>query len=128
MLENNRLVMIVDDDLNFAKMLQFLFTTKGFAVKSAINGVDALEMLKKNKPAAIILDILMPQMDGIEFMKKIKTDPLTKEVPVVVLSAAGSGESKKELLSLGACDYFDKPFKSEALVRRVAEAIEESKL
>ena len=125
---DDKLVLIVDDDNKFTKMLQFLFETKGFTVKSAENGIDALEMLKKSMPDAIILDIMMPEMDGCELMKEIKADALMKEVPVVVLTAVKSDESKNELLSLGAYDYFEKPFNSTELMDRVIKAIEENQV
>ena len=126
MLYDDKLVLIVDDDDKLTKMLQFLFKTKGFTVKSAENGMEALEMLKKNIPDVIILDIMMPKMDGCEFMKEIKADPLMKEVPVVVLTAVKSDEDKNQFLSLGAHDYFEKPFKSSELLNRVVKAIEEN--
>lgn len=128
MIANNKQVLIVDDDDKFTKMLQFLFVAKGFVVKIAENGIDALEKLKENIPDVIILDIMMPEMDGFEFIKKIKTDALMKEVPVVVLTALRFNESKTQLLSLSAYDLFEKPFKSSELVNRVIEAIEENKI
>jgi len=128
MADDDKLVLIVDDDDKLTKMLQFLFVTKGFTVKSAENGIEALEMLKKNMPDAIILDIMMPEMDGCKFMEKIKADALMKEVPVVVLTAVKSDGNKKQLLSLGAYDYFEKPFKSSELLNRVIKAIEENQV
>ena len=128
MIANDKLVLIVDDDDKLTKMLQFLFVTKGFMVKLAENGIDALEKLKQNMPDVIILDIMMPEMDGFEFMKEIKTDALMKEVPIVVLTAARFDKSDSQLLSLDAYDYFEKPFKSSELLNRVIEAIEENQV
>ncbi len=128
MIANNKLVLIVDDDDKLVKMLGFLFLAKGFIVQSAENGIDSLEKLKTNRPDVIILDIMMPEMDGREFMKEIKADALMKEVPVVVLTAIGSDGSKNQLLSLGAYDYFEKPFKSSELVSKTIEAIEENQV
>lgn len=125
---NEKLVLIVDDDDKLVKMLQFLFVAKGFKVQSAENGIDALEKLKTNMPDVIILDIMMPEMDGREFLKEIKADALMKEVPVVVLTAIGFDGSKPQLLSLGAYAYFEKPFKSAELVSKTIEAIEENQV
>ena len=125
MANNEKLLLIVDDDEKVVKMLEFLLSAKGFVVKSAINGLEAFEMLKEKKPDVILLDILMPEMDGFEFMRKIKADHLMKEVPVIVLTAVGYDGSKSQLLSLGASDYFEKPFKSGELVNSVVKAIEE---
>ena len=123
---HEKLVLIVDDDDKLVKMLEFLFLAKGFIVQSAENGIDALEKLKTNMPDVIILDVMMPKMDGPEFLKEIKADALMKEVPVIVLSALGFDRSKPHLLSLGAYAYLEKPFKSSELVNKTIEAIEEN--
>ena len=125
MADDKKFVLLVDDDEKVVKMLEFLLSAKGFMVKSAINGVDALEKLKGKKPDVIILDILMPEMDGLDFMRKIKADHLMKEVPVIVLTAVGFDGSKSQFISLGVSDYFEKPFKSAALVNSVVKVIEE---
>ena len=125
MADDKKFVLLVDDDEKVVKMLEFLLSSKGFMVKSAINGADALEKLKGKKPDVIILDILMPEMDGLDFMRKIKADHLMKEVPVIVLTAVGFDGSKSQFISLGVYDYFEKPFKSAALVNSVVKVIEE---
>lgn len=119
-----RHILLVDDNSHLTKMLGFLFMANGFKVEIAQNGLDALEVLKRMKPAAIILDIMMPVMNGFEFMKEIKEDTALKEIPVIVLSALPSINNQEKVLSMGAYDYILKPFKSSELIKKTIEAIE----
>ena len=120
-------VLLVDDDKNLRKMLIFLFMSKGIKVEVSENGLDALEFLKRTTPDVIILDLMMPVMDGFEFLNAIKKDALLSELPVIVLSALPSSKNREKALSMGIYDYFDKPFKSSELANRTLEAIEKSK-
>ena len=119
-----RYVLLVDDDGHLAKMLTFLFMANGFKLESAKNGIDGLEALKRIKPEAIILDIMMPVMNGFEFLEKIKEDAALKNLPVIVLSALPSIDNQEKVLSLGAYDYMVKPFKSSELIKKTLEVIE----
>ena len=119
-----RHILLVDDDGHLAKMLTFLFMANGFKLENAQNGLDALEVLKRIKPEAIILDIMMPVMNGFEFLKQVKEDTALKDLPVIVLSALPSTNNQEKVLSLGAYDYIVKPFKSSELIKKTIEAIE----
>ena len=119
-----RYVLLVDDDGRLVKMLTFLFMANGFKLERAKNGIDGLEVLKRIKPEAIILDIMMPVMNGFEFLGKIKEDASLKNIPVIVLSALPSTDNQEKALSLGAYDYMVKPFKSSELIKKTLEAIE----
>ena len=123
-----RYVLLVDDNAHLTKMLGFLFMANGFQAETAQNGLDALEILKRITPAAIILDLMMPVMDGFEFLKQIKKDPALRDLPVIVLSAHPSAGNEKKVLSLGAYDYILKPFKSAELIKKTMEAIEAADL
>ena len=126
MAKNKNVVLVVEDDKNLSKMLDFLFVAKGLATVSAGDGAEALRVMERTKPQAVILDLMMPVMDGYEFLKRMKADEKWKDLPVVVLSALPSEKKKDELMSLGAADYFDKPFKSTELVAAVVNLIEKS--
>ena len=119
-------VLIIDDDEKLSKMLGFLFMAKSFKVESADGGNAALEKLKTLKPDIIILDLMMPGMDGFEVCRVIKDTPALKETPVIVLSALPSSKNREKVSELGAYDYFEKPFKSSDLVAKAIEAIEAS--
>lgn len=118
-----KIILIIDDDEKLSKMLGFLFMAKGFKVEYADNGAAAFKTLERIKPSIVILDIMMPGMDGFEVCKKVKEDPALKEIPVIILSALSSETNKEKSLSLGAYAYFEKPFKSSELVSKAVEAI-----
>ena len=117
-------VLIIDDDEKLSKMLAFLFMAKGFKVESANGGPAAFKTLERVKPSVVILDVMMPGMDGFEVVEKVKEDPLLKDIPVIMLSALSSAQNREKSISLGAYAYFEKPFKSTELVSKVVEAIE----
>lgn len=119
-----RTILLVDDDGHLTKMLTFLFVANGFKLEVARNGLDALDALKSITPEAIILDILMPVMDGFECLKQIKENTALKGLPVIVLSALPSAHNRGRALSLGAYDYIVKPFKASELIEKTIEAIE----
>lgn len=116
--------MIVDDDEKLSKMLAFLFMAKGFKVECANSGSAAFEVLERIKPSILVLDIMMPGMDGFEVCQKVKDDPTLKDTPIIILSALSSTGNREKSISLGAYAYFEKPFKSSDLVSKVMEAIE----
>ena len=117
-------ILIVDDDEKLSKMLGFLFMAKGFNVEYADSGAAAFKVLDSVRPSIVILDIMMPGMDGFEVCEKIKENPSLKKIPVIILSALSSETNREKSLSLGAYAYFEKPFKSMELVSKAIEAIE----
>ena len=117
-------VLIIDDDEKLSKMLAFLFMAKGFKVESANSGSAAFEVLERIKPSVLILDVMVPGMDGFEVCEKVKDDPSLKGIPVIILSALSSDKNREKSISLGAYAYFEKPFKSAELVSKAVEAIE----
>jgi diguanylate cyclase (GGDEF)-like protein len=90
---------------------------------TAQNGKEAVEKTKDSTPDLVILDVMMPEMDGMEACRLIKEDPATRDIPVIFLSARDETELKVSGLSLGANDYISKPFKAEELIARVDVAI-----
>ena len=114
----NELVMVVDDNKEIRDIVRLYLTNSGFEVIEARNGVEALELLDKNSVDLIILDIMMPEMDGIEVLKKIGQD---RDFPIIFLSAKSTVKEKIEGLYLGADDYLAKPFDpGELLARSIA--------
>lgn len=100
--------MIVEDDSFVLDIYQTKLSQEGYQVTEARDGVEALEKLEKEKPDLILLDILMPRMDGLEFLKKIKSRSDLKEIPVILLTNLSQKEEINFGLGLGANDYLIK--------------------
>lgn len=109
-------VMNVDDSVTMRKIVTLALKTQGYSSVEAENGKHALELLPNNKIDAIILDINMPVMGGIEFLKEIKKLPAYSKIPVVVLTTQGEEALKEEARALGANAFIVKPFQKEALL------------
>ncbi|MCL2433051.1 MAG: response regulator transcription factor [Clostridia bacterium] len=110
-------VLIADDDVNICKLLSMYLEREGFAVKTAHRGDDALSMCAEHKPGLMILDVMMPGMDGYEVLRNLRqTD---KNLPVLMLTARGEVYDCVAGLDAGADDYIVKPFKPPELVARV---------
>lgn len=116
-------VLIVEDEERLNRMVKYLFMAKGCKVESATNGIEALEVLKETTPDAIVLDVMMPEMDGFTLCERLKGDSKYKDIPVIVLSTLKEEENRERLISMGACDYVEKPFKPEDLVERVQKTL-----
>ncbi len=112
----NNTVVIVDDDKNICELVRLYLAKEGFQVKCAFTGRQALSVIEDAKPCAVILDIMLPEIDGIEVLKKIRQMGKT---PVIMLSAKGETIDKVLGLELGADDYVVKPFEPKELIARV---------
>lgn len=110
-------ILIADDEEDVKIVVQLFLESKGYEIVTAFDGLDALERAKEEKPDLIILDIMMPILDGFEVCKKLKADPELTAIPVVMLSASSHSESKQRGLDAGAVDYLIKPFEPEQLDR-----------
>ncbi|MER2493501.1 response regulator [Catenovulum sediminis] len=111
-------ILIVDDEKLNLKTLSALLKRDYVAIL-AKNGVQALEKAEKYQPDLILLDILMPEMDGFEVLTRLKENTATKEIPVIILTGAQSTEKEEQGLMLGACDYVFKPFNTAILKARI---------
>ena len=110
-------ILPVDDDQDFAQLLEFDRCKKGYQVVRAANGEEGLQKVKTEKPALIILDIKMPKMDGYTFVRRLKKEPESKDLPMIVLT---SYEPMKDMFQLeGISDYFVKSANMEALLKVV---------
>ncbi len=112
-------VLLVDDDILIDKMISTFFMSRGISTEVAMNGIEGLEILKKMRPDAIILDLMMPEMDGFEFCELVKKNEQLKDIPIVVISAFCTESNIKRILALGACEFFKKPFRVKELTDKV---------
>ena len=109
-------VLLVDDEERILNFLRSKLTASGYEVLTARNGIGALEQAQAQEPDLIVLDVLMPRMNGFEALKELRT---FSSVPVIILSARGADADRIKGLSIGADDYLPKPFNPDELVARV---------
>lgn len=109
-------IVIVDDEKPIADILQFHFQMEGFSIKCAYNGQEALELVEDMKPDMVLLDVMLPDLNGIEICKKIR---MKYEMPIILLTASCSKKDRKRAFTFGANDYIMKPFHTKELVALV---------
>ena len=117
-------VLLVDDDPVILKLLQVNFEMEGYHVSCANDGVEGLEKARAERPDIVLLDIMMPRMDGLEVTKALKGDPETKDIPIILLSAKAQASDVQAGKDMGADDYLTKPFDPLELLERVSELLE----
>jgi PleD family two-component response regulator len=116
-------LLVVEDDVDIGNMLKIYFSGMDFDVDVAVRGAEALEKTKQNLPHLIVLDIMLPDIDGYEVCKNLRTNMRTSHIPVIFLTQKDERSDKLQGLELGADDYITKPFDIEELKLRVQGAI-----
>lgn len=109
-------ILVVDDEPKFLKVMQFNLENSGYQVSTASDGPGAIKLITKDEPELVLLDILMPDMDGWETCQKIRE---FSNVPIIMLTALSENEDKVKGLNIGADDYISKPFSVEEMLARV---------
>lgn len=120
---SNGRILIVEDDFDISNMLRIFFTGQGYHVDVAARGNDALELCRKKLPDLIVLDIMLPDMNGYEVCKVMRTTTRTSHIPIIFLTQKDERSDRIAGLELGADDYITKPFDIEELKLRVRTAI-----
>ena len=116
-------VLVVDDILANVRLLEAKLSAEYFEVATAMNGIDALECVQRKRPDIVLLDVMMPGIDGIEVCKRIKSNPLTQHIPVVMVTALDQPEDRIRGLEAGADDFLTKPVNDLALFCRVKSLV-----
>ena len=116
-------ILIVDDEPHIIMMVRSRLIANGFAIITADNGVMGFETAKQEQPDLIILDVLMPEMNGIETLIKLKATEETKNIPVIMFTAKGQSEDVEKAQAAGAVDYIVKPFSPPVLLEKVNKAL-----
>ena len=112
-------ILIVEDEEHLLELESLLLSTKGYEVKGVLDGPSALELVASMKPDLILLDIMLPVMDGFEVCRQIKANEATRHIPVVMLSAKKSKEDLVKAEQVGADRYITKPFKSAMVIATI---------
>lgn len=121
-------ILVVDDEPDVVEMIRAALESASYQVVAAYNGKEGIEKAKKEKPDAIILDIMMPEKDGFVACKELKGDPICKDIPILILTAVGehfadTRYAKSMGLDLEAEDYIDKPIDPKMLLARLAKLL-----
>ena len=117
------LILAIDDEKDILSLLRYNLEKEGYQVLSAATGETGLELARNKKPALILLDLMLPGIDGLEVCKLLKNSKETKHVPVIMLTAKGSEIDQVVGLEIGASDYIPKPFSVKVLLARVKNAL-----
>lgn len=116
-------ILVVDDEPDVVRLVEFRLQKEGFDILTASDGRSALDLLEKETPDLIILDIMMPLMDGMEVLRQIRSHRATARVPVIMLTAKTASVTVDEARQLWVSDYVMKPFDPEKLVAKVKKAL-----
>jgi DNA-binding response OmpR family regulator len=112
-------ILIVDDDPQVHKLISKMLPVEEYSVRSAYSASEALDGVASARPDLIILDIMMPKISGIEVCNRIKANPETRDIRILILSAKDAQEDRIEGLAHGADDYIAKPFHMKHLIRKI---------
>jgi two-component system, OmpR family, KDP operon response regulator KdpE len=124
-MKKGAVVFVVDDEIQIRRFLKMSLTSYGYIVEEAQNGEEALLMLPAMRPDIVILDLGLPDMDGLDFLKRVRE---WSDVPVIILTVRDSEDDKIALLDAGADDYLTKPFGTGELLARVRVALRHKKI
>ncbi len=116
-------ILVVEDEQELIKAVQIRLKYSGYEVLSACNGREGLEVARKEKPDLILLDMMMPEMDGLTMLSRLKNSSDIKHIPVIMLTAKAQSDDIAQASKLGAFDYVVKPFTSQILLEKIRKAI-----
>jgi CheY-like chemotaxis protein len=116
-------IILVDDELSLLEIFSTMLKRKGFRVIEATNALDALDLVRKVKPDLLILDVMMPGMNGIELCRELRTWPDTHDTPILMLSALGDKGTIRASMDAGATAYLNKPVLQKELVGKVEQMV-----
>lgn len=117
-------LLVIDDDPFILTLVKKTFSSLGFEVLTATDGFEGIDAIKKHKPALILLDIMMPILDGLEVLKRVKESPEVSRIPIIMFTAVAENKMVVESSKLGADDYIIKPFQSSVLITKVRDLLQ----
>jgi len=117
-------ILCVDDERDVTELVAFHLRHAGYDIRAAACGREALDFVQREKPALIVLDLMLPDIDGFGVCEILRRHPATATIPIVILTAWATNDARHLGLELGALDYLTKPFSPKELVRRVARLLD----
>ncbi len=122
-IDNKDAILVIDDSTTNVVLLQAVLNNRGYEIHTALSVKDAHAIMQKKLPQLILLDLLMPRINGFEFLKELKNDETKKHIPVIVVSALTETENINKALELGALDFVKKPVDIQNLVEIVSKIL-----
>lgn len=122
-MESNRTVLIVEDEQEIADLVKFHLQREGIEVTMTRSGRKALDLVRQSKPDLVILDLMLPDLDGLEVCRRLREHDDTKEIPIVILTSRGTEADIVAGIEMGADDYVTKPFSPRVLMARIQNAM-----
>jgi len=116
-------ILIADDRPEVVELVRVTLEGEDYQIIDASDGKEALDKIRGEKPDLVLLDVMMPEMDGFEVLSKLKKDPEAKEIPIIMLTAKGQGVDKEKGRQVGASGYITKPFSPSALLNKIEEIL-----
>lgn len=114
-------VLIVEDEPNIVESLNFILGQAGFDVETAVDGAEALQRLRRQVYSALILDLMLPGINGFDVLRSVRSDGELKDMPVIVLTAKGQAADRQAAEAIGATAFITKPFSNAEIVQRVSQ-------
>ncbi len=121
-------ILVVDDEIYIVHILEFTLTMEGYEVVTASDGEEALRRIEQDRPDLLVLDIMMPKLDGYEVCRRLREDEELRNLPVILLSAKGRPIDRETGLEVGADDYIVKPFSPRRLLEKIRDLLERQEL
>ena len=120
----NKKILVIEDDPGSLRLIEYTLEQEGYHVLTATNGLEGLRKAKSEEPDLIILDVMLPGVDGFEICHRLRAEPQTAKLPVLMVSAKARGIDKATGLKVGADDYITKPWYRPELVAKIAAMLE----
>ena len=123
MSNDHPMILVVDDSTTNVVLLEAILDEKGYQIETALNAKEAYTIIAKQSPDLILLDLLMPKISGFDFLAQIRSDEITKNTPVIVVSALTDEENISRIMDMGAIDFIKKPIDLQYLVEKVESVL-----
>ncbi len=120
-------IVVIDDEEDIRELIHYNLAKEGYVVSCAVSGEEGVELVQRVIPNLVILDLMLPGIDGLEVCRRLKSDPKLKSIPIVMVSARGEEPDVVSGLELGADDYVSKPFSPKVLIARVKSVLRRGK-
>ncbi|MBI4041812.1 MAG: response regulator [Deltaproteobacteria bacterium] len=120
-MSQGKTILLIDDEADLREAIKMKLEAEGYQIEQAANGVEALEHIKRNNPDLIVLDVMMPELNGYQVCKRLKEDEKLKHIPIILLTGRAHSSDQFWGLGMGANDYITKPFEFHELLSLIAQ-------